>query len=199
MNIEDPPRELTSLADRDKDPRTAIARAGYLAHKGDMAAVRKALSPLQARELSLQGRLLLVRAHASLGDLEAARSVLESSPEADRDGVEAELRLASGDIAGAVGSLETVLSSRPGDYRLTVHLARAYLLGKRPKDALRAAEAASGIDLRDWEAFEVKSEACEALGLWSRAERARQRATHLMARCGKTPRETPPRGEPGNG
>ncbi len=179
----DPPQELATIAAEIGDPDTAVAQARYVAHRGDWPAVKALLSLLEPESLSLDARLLLVRAYASEGDLESASLLRESCPERDRGEVHAELQLASEDWAGAVESLERVLSTRPGDYHAAVSLARAYIRAGRPHDAIRAAEIASGIDAQDWEALETKAEACDALGLSIRAERARARAAHLLARC----------------
>jgi tetratricopeptide (TPR) repeat protein len=183
MDIDAPPNELVALAKDVTDLRLATAWAGYLAHRTDWHGVVQVYAAFERDSLPLQARLLLVRAHTSLGDAESAESLLRSTPEGDREEVRAEIRLASRDVVAAVESLGRVLSNRPGDYRLTLSLARAYLLSGRPREALRAAEMASGIDPRDWEALEVEAEACDALGLGKRADRARKRASQLLARC----------------
>jgi tetratricopeptide (TPR) repeat protein len=199
VDIGDPPEALVALAAKDRDPRTAVAWAGYLSHVGDQSAVREVLSTLQPEALSTEARVLIVRAHAALGDLESARAAVESSPECDREVLRAELLMASGDVAGAAESLEKVLSSRPGDHRLALSLARAYLAKGRPKEALAMAETSSGIDPRDWEAFELKAEACDSLGLDGRAKRARERAAQILARCGGPGQEGRSRGGSGDG
>jgi tetratricopeptide (TPR) repeat protein len=191
-DIVDPPQELTTIAAKTGDPDTAVAHARYLARKGDWPAVKAVLPFSEPESLSLDARLLLVRAYVSEEDLESATLLRESCPERDREEVEAELRLASEDWAGAVESLERVLSVRPGDHRAAVSLARAYIRAGRPREAIQAAEVASGIDPQDWEALETKAEACDALGLSSRAGRARERAAHLLARCSRSsPRSRP--------
>lgn len=181
-DIGDPPPELASLATGAGDPRTTVALAGYLAQRGDWGAVEDLIPSSEPMSLSLEERLLLVRARVSRGDMASAVLLAESCPERDIEEVQAEIRLASGDWTGAVASLEKVLTTMPGNHRATVALARAYIQAGRPRDALRTAEVASGIDPLDWESFEVKAEACDALGLEVKAERARARAAQLLAR-----------------
>jgi len=187
VDIVDPPQELGTIAAKMCDPDTTVAQARYLAHKGDWPTVKAVLSSSDPESLSLDARLLLVRAYASEGDLESATLLRESCPERDREEVEAELQLASEDWVGAVESLESVLSARPGDYHAAVSLARAHIRAGRPREAIQAAEVASGIDPQDWEALETKAEAYDALGLSNRAGRTRERAAHLLARCSWSP------------
>ncbi|HIH01916.1 TPA: tetratricopeptide repeat protein [Thermoplasmata archaeon] len=193
-DIRDPPGVLISLAGKDQDPRTAIALAGFLAHVDAMGEARGSLTLIRADELTPEGRALLVRANVALGEQDAASAVVESSVGEERELLRAEFLVASGALAQATEHLEQVLSTNPGNHRLALALARAYMASDRPRDALRMAEAVSGLDGRDWEALEVKAAACDSLGLDARARRARARAAQLLARCGERGEGEQPRG-----
>jgi tetratricopeptide (TPR) repeat protein len=182
-DIDDPPPELEALAADADDSRTTIALARHLAMRGDWSGVEKTIPSPEPKSLSLEERLLLVRAYVSRKDLSSASLLVDSCPGRDVGEVQAEIQLATGDWPGAVSSLERILTSAPGNHRATVSLARAYMRAGRPRDALRTAEVASGIDPLDWESFDVKAEACDALGFEAKAERARARAAQLLARC----------------
>ena len=102
--------------------------------------------------------------------------------------------MASGPLARAIEHLEHVLSLDPGNHRFALALARAYMASDRPRDALRMAEAASGLDEHDWEALEVKAAACDSLGLSARAGRTRARAAQMLVRFGGQGEAGRPRG-----
>jgi len=183
MDIPAPPEELVSLARDVVDARLATSWAGYLAHRGDWHGVVQAYSRLDGGSLPREARLLLARAHTLLCDDASSKALVESTPEAERAEVQAEILMASGATTGAIETLSRVLDGRPGDYRVALSLARAHLRAKNPREAVRVAELASGIDPDDWEALEVVAQAYEALGLDEKAERAKARASQLLARC----------------
>ena len=134
------------------------------------------LSLLKARTLAKQGSTEDALKLASSSHLDGPRHSIER--------FRGELLESKGDFKGAAEAYDRSLRSGASDIGTAIALARTRLKSGDMRLAIRAADMATGIDIREWEPHKIKADAYAALGETEKAKQELARAKAMFARAG---------------
>jgi tetratricopeptide (TPR) repeat protein len=179
-DLSDDLREAIAAA---TDISAMISYADFLVEAGDLKGAGKITTRIASYPNGSELLIVKARERALAGDTEGAIRLLSSQGIESRDSaaakLEGELREAKGDLANAALSYEREISKSPGDVALMTALSRVQQKMGQHRLAIQTADAAIGIDDREWEPHKVKADAFAALG---EMERHRSELAQVSAR-----------------
>ena len=182
------PQSLREVAEGSDDRGVRLSLARFLLDTGDLQSANRVLSGMDHPEDDPDLYYLMLKLKVLLGDPKAATKLAQlAHDDGLKDSIhrfEGEVHEAKGNLKQAISYYAKALRKTPSDRLAALGLARVKLRAREARGALEAADAALGIDPKDWEPHRIKADAFEILGEHDKAAKELNHAKGLLILSG---------------